>query len=80
MKEDVRLYCGKEVQFRIVGMTDSVRGRFLRAKWKLADLEGRREDGADVLYPSLERAVLDRDGVIDDVILDEKHMTDEKIV
>ena len=62
LKEDIRLHSGKGVQLRIVGMSKSVRERFLRAKWKLTDLEGWREEGADVVYPSMERAVLDREG------------------
>jgi solute carrier family 26 (sodium-independent sulfate anion transporter), member 11 len=64
MKEDIRTYSGKDVQFRIVGMSRSVRERFLRAKWKLTDLEGWREEGADIVYPSMERAVLDREGSV----------------
>jgi len=62
LKEDIRLHSGKGVQLRIVGMSKSVRERFLRAKWKLTDLDGWREEGADVVYPSMERAVLDREG------------------
>lgn len=62
LKEDIRLHSGKGVQLRILGMSKSVRQRFLRAKWKLTDLEEWREEGADVVYPSMERAVLDREG------------------
>lgn len=62
MKQDIRLHCGKEVQFRMFGMSDSVRQRFLRAKWKLTDMESWREEGADVVYPSLERAIFYREG------------------
>ena len=62
LKQDIRLYSGKEVQFRIVGMSDQVRQRFARAKWILADQDGVREEGVDVLYPSMEKAVLDREG------------------
>jgi sodium-independent sulfate anion transporter 11 len=64
MKQDVRTHSGKGVQFRIVGLSKSVRERFLRAKWKLSDLEGWREEDSDVVYPSMERAVLDREANI----------------
>jgi sodium-independent sulfate anion transporter 11 len=60
LKEDIRLYSGKSVQIRIVGMRESVRERLMRANWKLSDVEGWSEDNSDVFYPSLERAVLDR--------------------
>jgi len=60
LKEDIRLYSGKSVQIRIVGMRESVRERLMRANWKLSDVEGWSEDNSDVVYPSLERAVLDR--------------------
>ncbi|KAL2074551.1 hypothetical protein VTL71DRAFT_8329 [Oculimacula yallundae] len=62
LKEDIRLHSGKGVQLRIVGISKSVRERFLRAGWKLFDVEGWREDGADVVYPSMEGAVFDRKG------------------
>ena len=65
LKQDVRLYLGKEVQFRIFGLSKSVHDRFLRANWKLTDLEGWNEDDADVIYPSLQRAVWERDSVSD---------------
>jgi sodium-independent sulfate anion transporter 11 len=61
LKEDIRLHSGSGVQFRIVGMSSNVRERFLRSKWRLTDLEGWREDGGDIVYPSMERAVLDRE-------------------
>ncbi|KAH6720168.1 sulfate permease [Leptodontidium sp. MPI-SDFR-AT-0119] len=77
LKEDIRLHSGKGVQLRIVGMSKSVRERFLRAKWKLTDLEGWREEGADVVYPSMERAVLDREGS-DGSILEAVTIEDEK--
>lgn len=64
MKEDIRQYSGSGVQFRIVGMSQSVGERFVRADWKLADLDGTNEDGADIVYPSMERAVLDREGSV----------------
>jgi len=66
LKQDVRLYSGKEVQFRIVGLSKSVHERFLRAGWKLNDLEGWNDDEGDVIYPSLHRAIYDRESVRDD--------------
>lgn len=65
LKQDVRLHCGKEVQFRIVNMSPSVRERMLRAKWKLSDLYAdEKDEDSDVVYPSLEKAVLHRDNVV----------------
>ncbi len=77
LKEDIRLHSGKGVQLRIVGMSKSVRQRFARAQWKLTDLEGWREEGADVVYPSMERAVLDREGS-EGSILEAVTINDEK--
>ncbi|CZT50546.1 related to sulfate permease SutB [Rhynchosporium secalis] len=62
LKEDIRLHSGKDVQLRFVGISKTVRQRFLGAEWMLTDLEGWREDGSDVVYPSMERAVLHREG------------------
>ncbi|KAK6585456.1 hypothetical protein PZA11_002183 [Diplocarpon coronariae] len=70
LREDIRLHGGKRVQLRIVGMTRAVRERFLRARWKLTDPEAWHGEGADVVYPSVERAVLDRTSISDDVILE----------
>jgi sodium-independent sulfate anion transporter 11 len=74
LKEDIRLHCGKGVQLRIVGMNESVRDRFLRAKWKLSDIGGWSEEGADVVYPSMEQAVLDRNRgiVLETVAIDDE--------
>jgi sodium-independent sulfate anion transporter 11 len=74
LKEDIRLYAGKEVQFRLVGLNDSVRERFARGKWRLTELDGFREDGVDVVYPSLGRAVADRErlGSVLEAVLTEK--------
>jgi sodium-independent sulfate anion transporter 11 len=60
MKEDIRIYSGKGIQFRMVNMSRNVRQRFQRAQWKLTNLDDEYEEGIDVLYPSMERAVLDR--------------------
>lgn len=61
LKDEIRLHSGKSVQLRMVGMSDKVRGRFLRAKWNLVDLEEWREEDADLVYPTLESAVWDRE-------------------
>ncbi|KAL3419314.1 sulfate permease [Phlyctema vagabunda] len=74
LKEDIRRYSGETVQFRMVGMSKGVRERFYRAKWALSDHGNWREEGTDVVYPSIERAVLDRDGSI----LEEVTIGDEK--
>lgn len=62
LKDDIRRYAGKAVEIRIVGLTDSVRERFERAQWKLRNCdEGySAEEGVDVVYPSVEAAVLGR--------------------
>ncbi|KAI1342587.1 sulfate transporter 4.1 [Xylariaceae sp. FL0016] len=57
LRDDVRAQLGAVVQVRFVGMTERVRHRFERARWRLADVDGLQEDGADLVYPSLERAV-----------------------
>ncbi|KAI0009973.1 sulfate transporter 4.1 [Xylariaceae sp. FL0662B] len=59
LKDDIRRQLGRAVQIRVIGMTPAVRRRFARASWKLADVDGPQDDGADVVYPSLERAVWD---------------------
>jgi sodium-independent sulfate anion transporter 11 len=64
LKEDIRLYAGKDISFRMVGMSESVRERFLRANWKLNDPTGGYEEGMDLVYSSMERAVLDRRGSV----------------
>lgn len=64
MKQDIRTYAGSGVQFRIFGMSKSIRERFLRANWKMSDLDGWREEDMDIVYPSLERAILDREGTV----------------
>jgi len=65
LEQDVRLYSGKEVQFRFFGLSKSVHERFMRANWKLTDLEGWNDDDGDVVYPSLQRAIWERDSVSD---------------
>jgi sodium-independent sulfate anion transporter 11 len=62
LKDEIRMHANPNVQIRMVGMSDRVRSRFLRSKWSLVDTEEWREDGADVVYQSMERAIWDRDG------------------
>ncbi|KAI1764017.1 sulfate transporter 4.1 [Hypoxylon sp. FL1150] len=59
LKDDVRRQLGFGVQVRFVNMTPAVRHRFARARWLLADADGLQDDGADIVYPSLERAIWD---------------------
>ncbi|XDG10581.1 hypothetical protein ABKA04_010196 [Annulohypoxylon sp. FPYF3050] len=59
LKDDIRRQLGFGVQIRMVGMAEGVRKRFGRARWRLADVDGLMDGGADVVYPSLERAVWD---------------------
>ncbi|KAG9244236.1 sulfate permease [Calycina marina] len=61
LKQDIRLYSGAEVQFRFVGLNNSVLQRLRRSSWLLADLESWSEEGGDVIYSSLLRAVCERD-------------------
>ncbi|KAI0846884.1 sulfate permease [Daldinia vernicosa] len=59
LKDDIRRQLGFGVQIRIVGMTKGVRRRFKRASWKLADADDLLDGDADIVYPSLERAIWD---------------------
>ncbi|KAI0889454.1 sulfate transporter 4.1 [Annulohypoxylon maeteangense] len=59
LKDDVRRQLGFGVQIRIVGMAEGVRARFARAGWRLVDVDGLMDGAADVVYPSLERAIWD---------------------
>lgn len=62
LKDEIRMHAGAQVQIRMINVHDRVRRRFQRAKWQLVDMEEWREDSADVVYQSMERAVWDRDG------------------
>ncbi|KAI1456858.1 sulfate transporter 4.1 [Annulohypoxylon moriforme] len=59
LKDDIRRQLGFGVQIRVVGMTERVRARFARAGWGLVDVDGLMDGAADVVYPSLERAIWD---------------------
>jgi solute carrier family 26 (sodium-independent sulfate anion transporter), member 11 len=73
-KADIRLHCGKEVQFRFVGINGSVRRRFARAMWTLTEFNDEHRQGVDTLYPSLERAIVDRErlGSVLEAVVEEK--------
>lgn len=62
LKMELRRYVGKELQFRFVNMIEPVRERFDRSEWVFAHEGEQRTEEADVIYPSLEFALLHRDG------------------
>lgn len=73
LKMELRRYIGKELQFRFVGMTDSVRERFRRSEWEFASEGEERSENADVIYSSLENALFHREGSDkEDGIVEEK--------
>ncbi|KAH6648628.1 sulfate permease [Truncatella angustata] len=76
LEADIRIHCGKEVQFRFVGMNGSVRERFARANWTLTVFGDGHQEGVDILYPSLERAIVDRErlGSVLEHVIAEKAM------
>ncbi|KAI1753915.1 sulfate permease [Xylaria castorea] len=57
LKDDIRRQLGNIVEIRIVNLAPGVLKRFERAKWPLADIDGIQHEGADMIYPSLQRAV-----------------------
>lgn len=59
LKDDTRRQLGSYVEIRMVNMAPGVVRRFERANWLLADVDGAQNEGADIVYPSLERAVWD---------------------
>lgn len=71
LKQDIRLHCGKEVEFRIIGISKTVQERFLRANWNLISLHvDRNKEDTDVVYPSLEKAILHRNIVFEGIAID----------
>jgi sodium-independent sulfate anion transporter 11 len=62
LKMELRRYVGKELQFRFVNMVDPVRERFDRSEWVFAHEGEQRTEEADVIYSSLELALLHKDG------------------
>ena len=72
LKMELRRYIGKDLQFRFVNMNPNIRERFDRAKWEFA-LEGEpRSQDADVVFTSLENALLHRDGDDKEELVKEK--------
>ncbi|KAI1331012.1 sulfate permease [Xylariaceae sp. FL0255] len=59
LKDDIRRNLGHSVEIRLVGLTSAVRRRFNRTRWPLAEADGPQSEGADIIYPSVERAVSD---------------------
>ncbi|KAI0861849.1 sulfate permease [Xylaria cubensis] len=57
LKDDIRRQLGNIVEIRMVNLNPGVLKRFERAKWELADIDGIQHEGADMIYPSLQRAV-----------------------
>ncbi|GAP91930.1 putative sulfate permease [Rosellinia necatrix] len=59
LKDDIRRHLGGFIDVRFVNLAPAVAARFERARWALADADGPQADGADVVYPSLRRAIWD---------------------
>ncbi|KAI2629483.1 sulfate permease [Xylaria nigripes] len=63
LKDDVRRQLGDGVEIRLANLVPGVRARFERMRWRLVDADAFREKDADVVYPSVERAVLNGSGL-----------------
>lgn len=74
LKMELRRHVGKELQFRFVNMVDPVRERFDRSEWVFAYEGEQRTEEADVIYSSLEVALLHREGDEKTDILKEKSL------
>lgn len=73
LKMELRRYIGKELQFRFVGMNNSVRSRFRRSEWEFANEGEERRESDDVIYTSLENALYHREGSDkEDGVIEEK--------
>jgi sodium-independent sulfate anion transporter 11 len=72
LKMELRRYVGRDLQFRFVNMIDPVRERFDRSEWIFAYDGEQRTGDADVIYSSLELALLRRDGDDSTVVMNEK--------
>ncbi|KAI1275661.1 sulfate permease [Xylaria sp. FL0933] len=59
LKDDIHRQLGNFVEIRMVNMAKNLQNRFERAKWQLADVDGPQTEGADIIYPTLERAIWD---------------------
>ncbi|KAI0506472.1 sulfate permease [Xylaria bambusicola] len=59
LKDDIHRQLGNFVEIRMVNMGAGIIKRFERAKWPLADVDGPQTEGADIIFPSLGRAIWD---------------------
>ncbi|KAI1825520.1 sulfate permease [Xylaria intraflava] len=60
LKDDVHRQLGNFIDVRFANLAPGVRDRFKRMRWRLVDVDAAAQDeGADVVYPSVERAVWD---------------------
>ncbi|KAI0165631.1 sulfate permease [Xylariaceae sp. FL1272] len=59
LKDDIRRNLGNIVEVRLVGLNHGLRDRFKRTKWPLSEADDSLNEGSDVVYPSIERAVAD---------------------
>ncbi|KAI1425489.1 sulfate permease [Xylaria sp. FL1777] len=59
LKDDIHRQLGNFVEIRMVNLASGLLKRFERAKWQLADIDGPQNEAADIIYPSLERAIWD---------------------
>ncbi|KAK5992598.1 putative sulfate permease C3H7.02 [Cladobotryum mycophilum] len=62
LKMELRRYIGKELQFRFVNMNEKVLERFQRSEWEFAREGEERTGHADIVYSTLDNALLHRDG------------------
>lgn len=62
LKMELRRYIGKELQFRFIGMTASVRERFRRSEWEFAEYGQPRTEQHDTIYDSLDMALFHSEG------------------
>lgn len=66
LKDDIRRQLGSYVEIRMVNLTPGVVQRFERARWQLSEVDGPQDESADIIYPSLERAVWDERELVKD--------------
>ncbi|TGJ81065.1 hypothetical protein E0Z10_g7706 [Xylaria hypoxylon] len=59
LKDDIHRQLGHFVEIRMVNLAPDVLKRFERARWQLADIDGPQDENADLIYPTLDRAVWD---------------------
>lgn len=74
LKMELGRYIGKGLQFRFIGLSDPVRERFRRSEWMFANAGEERSEDADVVYDSLESALMYREGSTKNEIVAEKSL------